>query len=850
MDNNNRPHSREKTTVSGSTGVSKGSKAPTGGRPVGTGSGGRRPGSSSSGSRSGSSRDSSGVDVVRGFMNLPKGLRTILLVVIVIAVIWFFVKGGSGSGGGLLSGLLGGGDSGDSGLSYTDPFDTGTGTGTGTGAGLNTDQSAYTGDDNSADMTVSNLARDKRVIPLGSGRDTVTIMVYMCGTDLESKYSMATKDLVEMTKASISDKVNLIVETGGCKQWKNELVSSSTNQIWKVSSGGLTPLEKDLGAKAMTDPATLTSFIKYCTANYPADRNILIFWDHGGGSLTGYGYDEKFPSSSSMTLTGISKALKDGGCTYDWIGFDACLMATLETALVCNDYADYLIASEETEPGTGWDYTGWLNALSKNTSISTVELSKVLIDDFVSASTAASSRAQVTLSIIDLAELQGTVPAAFRNFATSTSELIQGNDYTQVSNARAGARQFAESSRINQVDLIDLAQRMDTREGTDLAKALAGCVKYNRTTISRANGVSIFFPYESRNSMNGAVKTYNSLGMDSEYTKCIQAFASLEHGGQVAASASQSDLLGSVGSSDLLGSLLTSYLGGGSTGSASSSSSSAGGGMTSMMGSLMGSFLNSSGSSSAGSSLGIGDVMGLLGAFSGRSMPQELSWVDTDLIAGHAQQIAGAYIDPGRITITEKNGHPVLALTEEEWALIQTVELNVYVDDGEGFIDMGLDNTFDLTDDGDLLLEYDGTWLTLNGHAVAYYLVSDTENADGSWTTVGRIPVLLNGEPMNLQVVFRGSDARVTGAYPLYDGETDTQAKGMVELQDGDVIQPLCDYYDYNGQFSDSYTLGESFTVQGSLTVANMRLDVRGVSVTWRLTDVYGNHYWTPAMDY
>ena len=34
----------------------------------------------------------------------------------------------------------------------------------------------------------------------------------------------------------------------------------------------------------------------------------------------------------------------------------------------------------------------------------------------------------------------------------------------------------------------------------------------------------------------------------------------------------------------------------------------------------------------------------------------------------------------------------MLSLTEEQWELIQTVELNVFVDDGEGFIDMGLDN--------------------------------------------------------------------------------------------------------------------------------------------------------------
>ncbi|MBQ3488388.1 MAG: peptidase C11, partial [Clostridia bacterium] len=242
-------------------------------------------------------------------------------------------------------------------------------------------------------------------------------MIYMCGTDLESKYGMGTSDLGEMVKATISDRVNVIVETGGCRAWKNNIVSSSVNQIYQVQTGGLRRLEDNFGTAAMTDPDNLATFIRYCTKNFPANRNILIFWDHGGGSLSGYGYDEKQgsgfgTSADTMTLPEINAALKKGGCTFDWIGFDACLMATLETALVCNDYADYMIASEESEPGTGWYYTDWLTQLSKNTSASTESIGKTIVDTFIAASQRAQSNAQVTLSVLDLAKMQGTVPAA------------------------------------------------------------------------------------------------------------------------------------------------------------------------------------------------------------------------------------------------------------------------------------------------------------------------------------------------------------------------------------------------------------------------------------------------------
>ena len=157
-----------------------------------------------------------------------------------------------------------------------------------------------------------------------------------------------------------------------------------------------------------------------------------------------------------MSLVKLDRALGDAGCVFDWIGFDACLMGNYETALVCADYADYLIASEEVEPGTGWYYTDWLTALSKNTSVATPELARQIIDDYVAAcrkSAYSSSSSQVTLSLVDLAEFESSVPGALRDFSKSLNTLIDNDDYKLISEARAGARQFAASTRINQVDL-------------------------------------------------------------------------------------------------------------------------------------------------------------------------------------------------------------------------------------------------------------------------------------------------------------------------------------------------------------------------------------------------------------
>ena len=817
MDPKQRPHSRGKKVGSGSADVSHGGKV--GSSPVGHG------GQGGSGKGNG---DRAGLSDIAGLVGSAGGasllssllgggsnkggkkinLKTILIIALVVIVLFFVLRS---------CGTFGPSDPGD----ISDPGDY-------------SDIGGYEDDPNTPlDRSVSPLAREKYVTPVGNGNDTFTIMVYMCGTDLESKYGMATSDLQEMMKATISSNVNIIVETGGCSKWKTPQISNSCNQIYKVNSGSLSLLKDNAGTASMTDPTNLTNFINFCTTNFTADRYALIFWDHGGGSVSGYGYDEKHSGSSSMTLDKIDSALKKVTCKFDFIGFDACLMATLENAIVCEKYADYLLASEETEPGTGWYYTRWITELSKNTSKPTLDIAKTIVDDFISSSRSASADAKVTLSLIDLAELHGTVPDTFSEFASTTTTLIKSDDYKKVSDARAGVRQFAQSSQINQVDLIDLANRIGTSASSSLAKALKGCVKYNRTSISRSYGVSIYFPYENTRTVNSAVASYNALGIDSDYTNCIKSFASLELGGQIAGAATQT----SSTSGDFLSGILSSFAGGGSS--------------TSPLSLLTGAF-GSGSSASSGFPVDPSTILSLLGGISGKSMPAGMEWVDTDLIADKAEDIAQNYLDASHIKATEKNGKQVLSLEDNEWALIQTVELNVFAADGDAFIDLGYDNVFEFDDDGDLLLDFDGTWLTLNGQVCAYYLVSDIEQDNGTYITTGRIPAKLNGTQVDLQVVFEdGKDPVITGAYPVYDeAVTDVQAKGMIEVKPGDTIQLLCDCYKADNTYDATYTLGKSFTVpESGLSVINLKVNADSFKVTYRLTDIYGNHFWTPVFE-
>lgn len=775
-------------------------------------------------------------------------LKRILILVLVIAVISYLSRACSGSG---LSSLFSApyDDGTDSGSSISDSsggsssisdllgglagLDTGVESEvpdtTVTGSGTQLDTSMFKAHE--PDRTVSTAARQKYTTLRGNGEDDVTIMVYMCATDLESRSGMATRDLNEMLKAKLDDEhINLIVETGGTSAWQNNTIPAKKNMIYRVTSQGLEELVPNLGRRSMVEPDNLGSFIEFCAKNYPANRNFLILWDHGGGSISGYGYDELYPNGT-MTLDEVDSALRSADVKFDFVGYDACLMATLETALVSERYSDYLLASEAVEPGTGWYYTNFLSELSENSSIETIDLGKTIIDDFVTASKQASPQSPATLSLIDLAELSGTLPPAFKEFSSSTADLIDQDQYAVVSNARSGSKNFSTSSEINQIDLIHFASRLGTDAGSELVSALSDAVKYNRctTNVSNAYGVSVYFPNGRANGVNTALNTYDKIGMDESYADCIKSFASVSVAGQATSSGTGSALdvlLGGTGASDAGGSLLGTLLE--SAGSSSGASST--GDLTSL---LLESLL--SGGSYSSSGLTADDLTG---------------WLDTDRAVKAAEYVSENRLEAADLIATEKGGHKVLSLTEDQWALISTLEKNVFLDDGEGYIDLGRDNVVDYTEDGDLILDFDGNWMALNGQIVACYFVSnDTIGED--YTITERIPALLNGERVNIMVVFSSENPYgvVLGASPDYDVDLETSAKGLIEIVAGDQIDFLCDYYSYDGEYRDSYLLGEQMTATGSFEIYDLPAGGEGAMLTYRVTDIYGNAFWTQPVE-
>ena len=780
---NKRPRARQKNVTSGGSGVHRrGSGLGTG--PVGSG-------------KVTSGKTGSGGGMKRAAVGGGIGLPTLLIIGFAIMKM---IGGGNGASQQQQDFIQNNGSNNynsSSGVDFSD---------TGSSAEINNDVAAG--------------SRSKYTNILGNKKDSVTVMIYICGTDLESKHGMASSDIQEMASADFGDNVNVILYTGGCKQWKINGISNKVHQIYQIKNGELIRLEDDMGKSAMTEPENLTEFIKYCNKNFPANRNNLIMWDHGGGSVSGYGYDETNAFGGSMDLAEIDKALTDGGVKFDFVGFDACLMATAETALMLNDHADYMIASEETEPGIGWYYTNWLTKLGRNTSMPTVEIGKNIIDDFVDTCAKKCRGQKTTLSIIDLAEFSNTVPEKLNSFAQSISKKLTNQEFKEVSDARYTTREFAVSSKIDQVDLAHLALNMNNSEGTALSNAIKDAVKYNRTSndINNAYGVSIYFPYRKTSSVDTACKTYNKIGMDSEYSQCIRQFASLETSGQISAGGTSSPVPSLF---DMLGSV---------TGSS--------GGNADMIGQLLGSFLGGTSDRT---------IAGLDSSNTEFMKDNGLSADDT------AEYISANYFDPTNL-VWEQNskGEYVMELPEKQWELVHTLDKNLFYDDGTGYVDMGLDNVFTFDDDGNLIADTDDTWVAINGQPVAYYHTDTTELGNDRYSISGYVPAYLNDERVNLIVVFDSENPNgyIAGASTDYkNNETDTVAKNMIELEAGDTLDFVCDYYDYSGTYSDSYYLGEQMTVSDNMEISNVSVGDGNLKISYCFTDIYNQTYWTEAIN-
>ncbi len=353
--------------------------------------------------------------------------------------------------------------------------------------------------------------------PAEQPSDERTVLVYMCGSNLETNFGAATKNIAEMLTAELPDGVNLVLETGGARKWRNYDISGDCLSRYIVKNGELELLQT-VPQDNMGYKETLSDFLEYGTTNFPAKNTAVILWDHGGGCINGMISDENY-GSGSISIEDLRLALtavkEQSGCHIDLLGMDACLMGNFETAYAVKDCCDYMVASEEIEPTAGWDYGALVTALARDKTLSGEALGKAICDGF-GKKYGQPEQSPSTLSVIDLSKIDAVSDALDASIKKISES---GVDLTSIRNIADSAfhsvRCGANSKRGGYSNLIDLGDFAEyygnlTNE-KELCDALDGCVTYvvNNNMLADYGGISFYYPINYTD--NGFANYYDNI---------------------------------------------------------------------------------------------------------------------------------------------------------------------------------------------------------------------------------------------------------------------------------------------------------------------------------------------------
>lgn len=191
--------------------------------------------------------------------------------------------------------------------------------------------------------------------------------------------------------------------------------------------------------------------------------------NYGGGSVSGAAFDELY-GYDSLTLDEMYAAFStvwdpsEEEPPLELVGFDTCLMATVDMVYTFSDLAHYLVASEETEPANGWYYSQWGGGLADDPSMDGEEPGRVICDAHYAGCEEVGTQDSTTLSLTDLTKV-GPLLAAYDTFGSETlaAACEDPGFFSQFGRAAAKSGNYGGNTReqgyTNMVDLGDMARQ-------------------------------------------------------------------------------------------------------------------------------------------------------------------------------------------------------------------------------------------------------------------------------------------------------------------------------------------------------------------------------------------------------
>ena len=391
-----------------------------------------------------------------------------------------------------------------------------------------------------------------------------TVMVFLnADNDLEE---FGLVDFYEMSDVGSTEDVNIVVQLDRSSGYMVWPPGSDWDQTLRFHvQKNMAPLPQyaleDLGEVNMGSGDALADFVRWAQQRYPAKRYLLDIWDHGQGwrfrqtldvkpNTEGFQQlvahrvdllrsemaedDVRFLSASNPTRPILpvtstaagavryisvdegdndklfNREIQDtlesllGGEKLDVIGFDACLMAMVETGYAMRNVADVMVASEELEPGAGWDYRIWLEELVKQPTMDAETLGQLLVSAYEAAYVA---DGDTTLSAVRLSEMDRLAQAL-----SALARQIQDNISTEamvVRDARDACKTYAPGYGMHGIDLGRFLTQLQDRTSNasvraavgDALSALSDAVIANYAGYGRndargygSTGLALYFP--------------------------------------------------------------------------------------------------------------------------------------------------------------------------------------------------------------------------------------------------------------------------------------------------------------------------------------------------------------------
>ena len=631
--------------------------------------------------------------------------------------------------------------------------------------------------------------------PDHSADQSVVVMEYVVATDLESNRGFASVNIEQIRNASREGTgMTAVMQVGAAERMFTDGMEDGTCARYTVSDGKIEKVLDLDPATCMTEKESLTDFIRWTKKNYPADRYMLVLWDHGGGLTYGYGQDQlnrREDNGRAMPTSEIAEAVKEGGVQFDLIGFDTCLMQDIDLANSLEPYADYFLASEETESGLGWNYTLGFSELAKNPGISTEDFGTYMVASFDPYNSVFKNGEQDTSSTLSLIDMTYVAPARKKLdllYAEEKKAIGESpENYANISIAASGAYTFVGNDQLDLVDYLNRLSELDYdndiltedqyKEITDAVKACV--VVRNGNSAEGVNGVAFCFPAKSLGDYSNTYEQLNAMGLEAEKSMRSDYFSIMA-----------SQQAKAINNNSFLSAYAVDYT---------------------------------------------------------KEPWYVKGFEDYDT--------ADAFID---IPLKDTGAGYQIELPEKAWKTVVDCQVGVYMRTDSGRMYLGSDHIGALDENGRPMVALENSWPHIGGALISYNAGQPRETEKGtvfSGTTRAllngkkEIVLFIECDPVKDDSE-QPAEAHIIG-YQQVDDPFAFMEKGLQTLEAGDTLQFLFDFYDDEGKLVKTETYGKTVRVlrDKGVSVADEPFGECDLQFGGMLTDIYQRVFLTETLE-